>query len=106
VALNLKQICELIKISGEAKVTELKFQDLHVFFAPQGPVAAIQGSHNQELVLTHGNDIESEQVLIEKEGAKVRQDQYDMALLENPAEYERIEYERLMAGDLGDGEKA
>lgn len=87
---KLKELCELIKVCGASGVSELKLQDLTIHFKSKAPDAVASGV---ELPLFNQ---ETEQEVILKDEVKLKQEQLDLALIESPAEYERL----LMSGEL------
>lgn len=99
--LKVKDICDLIKASGDAKVKELKFGDLHVIFAPEANGLANQDSFTESTVIS-GQDFSNEQQAYASDERRIKDLQMELALIENPAEYERM----VLAGELEDGEEA
>lgn len=93
---KVKELCELIKVCGEAGVAELKFADLHVTFVLSKAPDEVALGYEQPIIKD-----ESEAEVILRDEVKLKEDQLDLALIERPGEYERM----LMSGELED-EKA
>lgn len=97
--LKIKDICALIKICGESKVKELKFGDLHVVFAPEALGQANQVLAQSTKVFS-GQVVSDEAEAFQQDEVKIKDLKLEMALIENPAEYEQM----VLAGELEDGE--
>jgi hypothetical protein len=92
--LNVKDLCELIRISGEAGVKELHFGEVRVIFKEEKALVT-------EIPTTIGISPANNVRELERSEQDIREDQLSMALLENPAEYERL----LAAGELEDAKE-
>jgi hypothetical protein len=90
---QISQICKLIEVCGNCGVSELRFENLHVIFNNNKTV-------DMEIPATIGIAPENNVKEIEKSEQDIREDQLAMALIENPAEYERL----ITAGELEDAE--
>lgn len=92
-----EELCGIIKACGEAQVVELKLGDLYVRFGQQ-PVPEAPANEVQSPAPTPEAAISATQNELEKEAeraltqdeVKLREDQLDMALLENPLLYEEL----------------
>lgn len=98
--LKIKDICALIRVSGDAKVKELKFGDLSVVFAPEASGLANQVS-TQDTNVFSGPIVNDEAEAFRQDEVKIKDLKLEMALIENPAEYEQM----VLAGELEDGEE-
>lgn len=98
---KLKEICELIKVCGASGVTELKVGELHVQFSSKAHGGSVSSGIELPIIKNTDQLVETEQEVILRDEIKLKQDQLDLALIESPAEYERL----LMSGELED-EKA
>lgn len=98
----ISELCDLIRACGASGVADLSFGTLHIqFHAPdtkreehQWPV------HDDQADLPEENreqrSVADEKEAIEADELQLREDQLAMALLENPAEFEKL----LVAGEL------
>jgi hypothetical protein len=91
-------ICNLIKTCSVSGVLELNYGELHIKFAskdieaPSEPAIAGRKSDATKSTVIEQDSIEQDEL-------KTKQDQLDLMLIEDPAEYERL----LIAGELEDG---
>ena len=104
-ALSVAGLCGLIRVCGKAGVRELRFGNLHVIFdrpveedehrqsaaSPNPPAAAAAGETQDK---TFAEDLE-------KREAKLRQEQADRMILEDPDQFEDL----LALGELVDEPK-
>ena len=87
--LSIKGICDLISVCGKSGVTELSFDTLKVSFSHSKTL-----EENAPIVLSGRPEPEN----FEQIEQDLKEEHLSMALIENPAEYERL----AAAGELED----
>lgn len=99
----ISELCDLIRTCGESGVSDLTFGTLHVqFHAPGTKREEVHPwpVHDDLADLSEEKreqwSVADEKAAIEADELKLREEQLAMALLENPAEFEKL----LVAGEL------
>jgi hypothetical protein len=97
---NMTELCSLIKECASSGVSELTLEPFRVVFSEQKKEATTTPPayfYAQTSVEQDRQKLDDDEVLL-KEELRLREDQLSNALLEDPAEFERL----LMAGELED----
>jgi len=109
--LSAEEVCSILRVCGEAKVSVLKFRDLYVKFG--GTAESQKNDVPSALPITPEAEISdnSKQVAfeaIEKEMVLTKEERLALLQIEDPLEYERLvvngELEDLRHGDVTDEE--
>lgn len=95
---KVKELCDLVKVCGDAGVLELVYGDTRVIFEPKAK--GTNQSSETETVVTREIKQQPEHEInhLMKDTIDLKEDQLSMALIENPADYERL----VLSGDLED----
>lgn len=97
---TMTELCSLIKECGSSGVSELTLDPFRVVFSDikkEATTTSLPHFYAQTSVEQDRQKLDDEEVLL-KEELRIRQDQLSNALLEDPAEFERL----LMSGELED----
>ncbi len=105
--LTFSQVCSILKACGESRVAELKFGDLHVTFHPpvkEGPEAQQYFPTTPTPPEAEISDQQREQLekhALAEDERRVKEEQLQQMLIEDPAGYERL----LAEGELEQDEE-
>jgi hypothetical protein len=103
--LRLKEVCALIKACSEARVSELKFGELQILFAPAEMGPAKTSDANNQVLVEEALPLSMESLEIEKRAFEfdeqsIKEDRLALMAIENPSEFEAM----TLAGELEDAE--
>lgn len=89
--MNLKprDLLELVKVCSESGVSEISLQDIRIVFGPKTRVQEQQEIIEAQETLREAAEVERK--YIDKSEQELREEQLALLLLEDPAEFERLE---------------